>query len=45
MWASRVDKNAIQGIDGTLFYGLEVKKRFYPTKREAEMVTGLQLTK
>jgi len=45
MWTSRVDKTSVRGIHGTLFYGLEAKKVFYPTKREKEMVTGLSLAK
>jgi hypothetical protein len=40
--ALRVDKKNIHGIHGTLFCGLEEKRRFYPTKREAEMTTGLE---
>jgi hypothetical protein len=45
MWASRVDKKRVQGIHGTLFYGLDFKKAYYPTKREAEMVTGVRYSK
>jgi hypothetical protein len=37
----RVDKKTVQGIQGTLFYELGFKKQFYPTKKEAEMVTGV----
>jgi hypothetical protein len=39
--SSRVDKKSVKGIQGTLFCGLEQKRRFYPTKREGEMVTGI----
>ncbi|MGA3242254.1 MAG: hypothetical protein ABSG03_38875 [Bryobacteraceae bacterium] len=28
----------VQGIHGTLFYQLTFKKRYFPTKRESEMV-------
>jgi hypothetical protein len=35
-----VDKKSVAGIHGTLFCGLEIKKRYYPSKREAEMTTG-----
>ena len=43
LWASRLDKKTVKGIHGTLFYQLRrVKKRFYPTRREAEMVTGFK---
>ena len=41
LWRSRVDKKSVNGIHGTLFCGLDEKKRFYPTKRESEMTTGL----
>ncbi len=40
LWLSPVDKKKIRGIHGTLFYELEYKKKFYPAKRENEMVTG-----
>ena len=40
--SSRVDKKTVRGIHGTLFCGLGYKKRFYPTKRESEMVVGLE---
>ncbi len=40
LWKSRMDKKAIKGIHGTLFYGLEKKKQFYPTRRESEMVAN-----
>jgi len=41
LWHDRADKKSINGIHGTLFCGLDEKKRLYPTKRESEMVTGL----
>ncbi len=41
MWRMRVPKPEVVGIHGTLFFGLEVKKRFYLTRREDEMVCGL----
>lgn len=37
LWKRPVDKKSVQGIHGTLFYELARKKRFYPTRREAEM--------
>lgn len=43
VWKRRLKKPEVRGIHGTLFYGLESKKEFYPTKRESEMVTGLEL--
>lgn len=36
-WEHPVDKKTVQGIHGTLFYGLEYKKALYPTRREAGM--------
>jgi len=41
LWEDRVDKKTVQGIHGTLFYELEYKKEFYPTKRGCEMITGI----
>jgi len=39
LWANRQDKKALEGIHGTLFYGLKDEKAsFYPSKKEAEMV-------
>lgn len=38
LWTRPVDKKQVQGIHGTLFYGLPERKPMYPTKREAEMV-------
>jgi hypothetical protein len=37
LWAHPVDKKAAQGIHGTLFYGLDHKKKLYPTRRETSM--------
>jgi hypothetical protein len=34
-----MNKEEVQGIHGTLFYQLEEKKKYYPTKKEIEMVT------
>ncbi len=38
MWKRPVNKNTAQGVHGTLFYQLIEKKRYYPTKKESEMV-------
>jgi len=27
----------VNGIDGTVFYNLDEKKKYYPTKKEKEM--------
>jgi hypothetical protein len=37
MWASRENKKSIGGIHGTLFYELNFKKAYYPSKREDKM--------
>jgi len=37
VWARPVKKSEISGIHGTLFYELEQKKRFYPSKRESDV--------
>lgn len=38
LWESRENKKFILGIHGTLFYGLGYKKKFYPTKKDDEMI-------
>jgi hypothetical protein len=38
MWSRPVDKKQVAGIHGTLFYELQRKAMYYPTKREAEAV-------
>lgn len=40
LWTNRLEKREVHGIHGTLFCGMESRRRFYPTKRESEMVTG-----
>jgi len=37
LWEHPVEKSEIRGLHGTLFYQLDEKKQYYPTKREAEM--------
>jgi hypothetical protein len=41
VWGRPVKKSDISGIHGTLFYGLLWKKKYYPTKKDAEMVVNL----
>lgn len=41
LWKNRLDKKHVTGIHGTLFYQLDHKKKFYPTKKESEMVVAL----
>ena len=36
LWKSRVRKPEVQGIHGTLFYGLAHKRKYYPTRRDEE---------
>ncbi len=36
MWTRRVAKKDAMGIHGVLFYGLEEKKAYYPTRRDEE---------
>jgi hypothetical protein len=43
VWNRYIEKKDIQGIHGTLFYELENKKQYYPTKKDAEMVTGFEI--
>lgn len=38
LWKNRVRKVDVQGIHGVLFYGMEDKKPFYPTRRDDEAV-------
>lgn len=40
-WNRALDKKKVRGIHGTLFYELAFKKKYYPTKIDAEMVTGI----
>ncbi len=40
IYSRRMRKPKIRGIHGTLFVDFSAKKKFYPTKIEAEMVTG-----
>ena len=38
LWAHRVRKAEVQGIHGTIFYGLEHKRHYYPTLRDEEAI-------
>ncbi|MCZ4282913.1 hypothetical protein O4H49_19160 [Kiloniella laminariae] len=40
VWKRPVNKKNVHGIHGTLFYQLKIKKRYYPTKKEQEMVSN-----
>ncbi|MCG3268148.1 hypothetical protein [Yoonia sp. I 8.24] len=37
MWERRVPKKGIKGIDGSLYYELLGKKKFYPNKRDSDL--------
>ena len=36
-----VNKKKVKGIHGTLFYGLDFKRKYYPSKIDAEMIVKL----
>ncbi len=36
IWSRRLRKDLVQGIHGTLFYDLERKKPYYPTRKDDE---------
>jgi hypothetical protein len=38
VWARQVRKLDVLGINGTLFYELDDKKQFYPSKRESDVM-------
>lgn len=38
IWARRIPKRLAQGIHGLLFYGLEKKKIYYPTRKDEEAI-------
>jgi hypothetical protein len=45
IWKRRIAKRETMGIHGLLFYGLESKKQYYPTRRDEEAINpnGSQL--
>lgn len=38
LWESPCNKKEVNGIHGTIFFELDYKKPFYPTRKESEMV-------
>jgi len=38
IWTRPVRKSEVTGIHGTLFYELDVKKPYYPTRRDEEAI-------
>ena len=37
LWEHPLNEKFVRGIDGTLFYRMEFKREFYPTKRESDL--------
>ena len=37
IWKNRLVKTEFKGIHGTLFYGLQSKKQYYPNKRDDDL--------
>lgn len=37
LWLNRLDKKNVHGIHGTIFYGMEFKREFYPNKKESDL--------
>ncbi|WP_084158722.1 hypothetical protein [Solidesulfovibrio alcoholivorans] len=38
IWSRKINKKVCHGIHGTIFYGIPEKKKFYPTRKENEMI-------
>ncbi|MFT3808426.1 MAG: hypothetical protein QM698_00755 [Micropepsaceae bacterium] len=38
LYCNQIDKILIQGIHGTLFVGLEFKRKYYPNKRSGDLI-------
>ena len=38
IWTRRIQKRDVEGIHGLLFYELEHKKQYYPTRRDEEAI-------
>ena len=38
LWQNRVEKSKVNGIHGTIFYELDDKKPFYPTRKDEEAI-------
>jgi hypothetical protein len=37
LWMRPVDKKAVAGLHGTIFYELEHKKKYYPNRRDSDL--------
>jgi hypothetical protein len=40
LWRHRVEKKQVSGLHGTLFFEVQIKKKFYPTKRDSEAIAN-----
>jgi hypothetical protein len=40
-WRRPVDKKTVNGIHGTLYYRMDGRKKYFPTKKDDEMVNHL----
>jgi len=38
IWKRRIQKSEAQGIHGTIFYELDEKRAYYPTRKDAEAI-------
>jgi len=38
IWKRRIEKSDAMGIHGTIFYGMDEKKVYYPTRRDVEAI-------
>lgn len=38
IWLNRINKNDANGINGILFYEMEYKKKYYPTRKDEEAI-------
>ena len=38
IWQRKIPKTEVNGLHGTLFYGIESKKIYYPSRRDSEAI-------
>jgi hypothetical protein len=38
IWNRPIKKSAVNGIHGTIFYGMDYKKKYYPTLKDEEAI-------
>jgi hypothetical protein len=41
LWRRPVDKKSVNGLHGTIFYGLDFKKKYYPNRRDSDLTDSL----